>query len=119
MKFLRRAIFLLPILLGFLADNISYAQWKNIAPNLVSPVSNNGFGYGGIKNVRGKIIIAVIGAPICLSGDDGKTWKLINAPYFGDYPFDLDMFDENNAIITSYGGMFINQDCGLTWGKAH
>lgn len=114
-KFLRNIAFLFFFLFTTLAENTIYAQWKNIAPGLITPHSNNGFGYGGMKNVRGKIIAAALGSPICISSDDGNSWNLMPAPYLGSEPFDLDMFDENNAIITAYSGMYQTQDGGKTW----
>src|SRR5579872_5940925 len=118
MRIPRFLVIIFITLLALRAEKDACGQWKNIAPNLVSPISNAGFGYGAMQYRDGKIIAVVFGTPICVSSDEGKTWQLVKAPYQRDEPFDLDMFDMNNAIITTYSsGLFKSQDGGLTWIK--
>jgi photosystem II stability/assembly factor-like uncharacterized protein len=105
------------LLLLLLAGNDSvFAQWKNLAPNLISTAGRAGAGV--ITYSSGKIWAAVT-TTIWMSPDEGKTWQIVPAPIDpskNNMISDIDFYDANIGIVSSINGdACITRDGGQTW----
>src|SRR5438445_389523 len=93
MRILRFSCFIFAALLAFFAERDVCGQWVNVAPNIVSPKSNEGF------------------------GDGGTTWQQIS-PFSFPGNDGLQIRKKNNAIYSleaEKGHIYYSQDGGVSW----
>jgi photosystem II stability/assembly factor-like uncharacterized protein len=104
------SVFILTILL---ASGSTSAQWKIIAPNLFTPSGGVG-AHSGLSFRDG--LLWLVNSDVYMSTDSGMSWTkpCPKVPWSGT-PYDIQFFDRQVGIVTSYLGAWITRDQGATW----
>src|ERR1043165_1211460 len=86
------------------------AQWKNMAPNLLSRFKSN---YGAIQFAGG--ILWAGNSSLWSSKDTGRTWSK-NSFNFSPRITDVFFLDEFNGLVSTWhDGVFLTRDGGRSW----
>ncbi|HYM20355.1 MAG TPA: T9SS type A sorting domain-containing protein [Candidatus Kapabacteria bacterium] len=110
---MKRPIIFLICLLACQAHSV-YAQWKNVAPNLLGSYN---ILYGGAISFKDGILWAGV-TDVFNSLDSGNTWQQITTPLSGsgNVISDICFFSKDTgAIVYINQGAFITNDRGVTW----
>ncbi len=94
----------------FIVVGVSYAQWTNIAPDLVPA----GAGFSGAMQFNDGIVWAG-GSTLWSSRDSGKTWQQSKALPEAQIA-DIAFYDQLHGLVaTEDQGLFVTIDGGNTW----
>ncbi|MDP4221422.1 MAG: sialidase family protein, partial [Bacteroidota bacterium] len=125
MKAPKRTHLVICILFSLLVSGVSYSQWKNVAPDRVTPFlgSHGDPEYGAIHYKAG--VLWAGWRDLWSSSDTGKTWQKSFLPLTNDdIVTDIDFYDKFNGIVSTAeevglpsNGVFLTRDGGQTWNK--
>ncbi len=107
-----RILLLLSAVWAILSPEGARAQWRVAAPRLLDSTSLP----GGAITYRDGMVWAGRDA-LYSSADSGVTWQR-NALTFtepGDYIFDIQFFDRNFGLVTTYHGLYLTTTGGASW----
>jgi len=109
------------LVFAFLGGDILHAQWKMIAPNLVTPYVGIHVNpeHGAIHFKSGVLWVGWTdknGSALRFSVDTGRTWQQSNLRLNGDVITDINFYDKLNGVVsTLMQGVFQTRNGGLTW----
>jgi len=97
------------------------AQWKVIAPNLVTPYAGLHLNpeHGAIHYKDGILWVGwtdMNGSALWFSADSGITWQKGNFRLNGDVITDINFYDRLNGVVSTLDqGVFLTRNGGVTW----
>ncbi len=98
------------LLLAFVLSNAlsAYAQWQNVAPNLLGHLDE----YGSMTFKDGVVWAGLFN--LYFSLDSGKSWQKSPLPIPG-HVYDIEFYDASTGLVATNTGAFITRDQGATW----
>ncbi len=94
------------------------AQWRNVAPNLMTG-NDHRIGWGGAMTYHDGVLWVAVTHQLCQSPDSGKTWKVVQTPVSNQSNliiYDIDFFDKSHGVIAAgEHGLLLTSDGGLNW----